>query len=414
METKPPPIRPLVLAVIMVGLLCRLTFVFFTPTFYAPDEQAHFNYIKQVAENHAFPIMPVAPTVSTWENWQPPLYYLCLAPLFRAAQSVSNEPDRIVRLLRLPSVLFWLFNIWLGATLLKRLEVKDGFTWVFVMGMASLLPTYTFTSAAINNDNLLAPLSGVLLCLVARRKPALGPAVCLGLVLGCALLTKQSAAIFVPMIALLTVQDCFRQRVAWSAGLFHLGVTLVIGGLVYAPWVVRNRLVYGSLTHELFAAPTRVWPSSAYGIASAVHNLVQSFWAVSGISNDVGYPFPLVGMLLLLLLLIPPRLARKTDPKLNPVMAETSRPVMVGFSFAVLLYIALTLRFGYLLGMGQGRHLFPVLFPIALLLAARLRRLPVKNMEWWAAGFWVAYAVSFTVFSLCRFPSHGLCPIPGV
>jgi len=54
--------------------------------------------------------------------------------------------------------------------------------------------------------------------------------------------------------------------------------------------------------------------------------------------------------------------------------------------------------------MGQGRHLFPVLYPIALLLAGRWRSFPVKNLEIHTAGVWMLYAVTFTVFSLWRFP----------
>jgi len=408
METKHPPLHPLVLTVIAVGLLCRLVFLYFTPAFCAPDEHSHFNYVKQLVENHAFPVMAPLRTgpANTWENCQSPLYYLSLVPLYRVAESVFAEPTAAVRLLRSASVLLWLFNIWLGMTLLRRLQIKDVFTWVFVMGMASLLPTYTFTSSSINNDNLLEPLCGVLLCLVVRRKPTLGHATLLGLVLGCALLTKQSAAVFVPMIVLLTAQDCFCQRVRWSTGAAQLGVTLVIGGLMYAPWVLRNWHLYHTLTPELLADQPKVWPSAAYGIASAIHNLTKTFWAVSGVANDISYPFPLAGMLLLLLIFIAPHLAAKPALEFAAPEEKASRPVTVAFSFAVLLYIALALKFGYFIGMGQGRYLFPVLFPIALLLAARLRRLPVKNLELWLTGFWVAYAVSFMIFSLCRFPDH--------
>ena len=71
---------------------------------------------------------------------------------------------------------------------------------------------------------------------------------------------------------------------------------------------------------------------------------------------------------------------------------------------AVLVNVGLVLRFGYQFGMGQGRHLFPVLFPISLALAWGLRPLPIKHPTVQAAGFWVTYAVIFTAYSLARFP----------
>jgi hypothetical protein len=54
--------------------------------------------------------------------------------------------------------------------------------------------------------------------------------------------------------------------------------------------------------------------------------------------------------------------------------------------------------------MGPGRPLFPLLYAVALVLAAGWRKLPVKALGLWAPGFWVIYAVSFTLFSLSRFP----------
>jgi 4-amino-4-deoxy-L-arabinose transferase-like glycosyltransferase len=406
-----PLFRPLILAVILTGLLCRLAFAVFTPTFYAPDEQAQFNYIQYLSEHQAFPVLTVISDKAAGESeyHQPPLYYLAMVLLLRLGQAVFRNLTGTVVFLRAFSILLWMLNLWFGGILLKRLQIKGRFVWVFVMAFASLLPTYTFVSSTINNDNLLAALGGGLLCLMAGREQSLRRSLSLGLLLGLALLTKQSAVVFIPAIVLLSVLDCFRHRIRWSSGLWHLGLTLGVALLVYLPWMFRNLHVYGTFTPErlsfnpeIMAAARKVWPSTAYGIASAVHNLVKTFWAVSGISNNVGYPFPLPGMLLLLLFFIMPLV--RTERKFDPLVAEANRPVMTAFLFAVLVNILLTLWFGFLIGMGQGRHLFPVLFPIALLLAGRLRRIPAKNPELLAAGFWMVYAVSFTACSLVRFP----------
>jgi 4-amino-4-deoxy-L-arabinose transferase-like glycosyltransferase len=402
MVTKPQTIQRLILAVIAAGLLCRLAYVLFTPTFCAPDEQAHFNYLKHLADERTFPVMTrmLGDPANEWEYHQPPVYYLLMAPVYSAIQAAGAGLDATVRLLRIPSVLLWLLNVWLGVVLLKRMEVKDDFTRFFVVAMACLLPTYTFVSSAINNDNLLITLGGVLLCLMARRSSALKDSIGLGLLLGLALLTKKSAAVFLPAIAVMAALDLLRGRIRWSSALVHLGVVFGLASLMYAPWAWRDWQVYHTLNPEFLATPRKEWPSVLYGIASAVHNLVKTFWAASGATNEVNYPFPIPGMVLMLLCCLP--LARWRKPAVEDDRTDWFR--MVPFLALAGVTILLVVRFGYQFGMGQGRHLFPVLFPIAVLLAARVRKFPVPHLEYFTAACWVIYAVAFLIFSLIRFP----------
>jgi len=392
-------------AVLATGLLCRVAFVFLTPVFYAPDEQAHFNYIQYLSERHSFPVETgkLGDPANDWEYCQPPLYYLALVPAFRAGQALCHDQGATVLVLRFFSLLLWLLNVWFGAVLLKRLRITDPAVWLFVMAMVCLLPTYTFVSAAINNDNLLATLGGGLLCVMARREPSLKRALALGLLLGLALLTKQSAIIFFPAIVLLSVLDGRNRRVRWTAGLLHLGVVLGAATVVYFPWALRNWQVYHTFTPEYLVVTRLSWPSMMYGMASATHNLVKTFWAVSGISNNIGYPFPLVGMIFLLLCVTWNQTRLKPERMFEALNVEANGPLLAAALLALCLNVVLVLRFGYLFGMGQGRHLFPVLYPIALLLASRWRSFPVKHLEVYTMGFWMAYAVAFMVFSLCRF-----------
>jgi hypothetical protein len=79
-------------------------------------------------------------------------------------------------------------------------------------------------------------------------------------------------------------------------------------------------------------------------------------------------------------------------------------PLLAALMIGVVINIILVLRFGYETGMGQGRHLFVLLFPIALLIAFGSRSLALQNSNARVAGFWIAYSVGFVIFSLCRFP----------
>jgi 4-amino-4-deoxy-L-arabinose transferase-like glycosyltransferase len=406
-QRRPLTARSLFVVVLVLGIVCRLAFVFLTPIFYAPDEQSHFNYLKYVAENHAFPVQAgrMGESDNEWEYFQPPLYYLTLVPVYRAMDSMFHSPAATVFALRLCSFFLWLLNIRLGLILLQRLEVKDEFLRLCTLTLACLLPTYAFVSSAINNDNLLITLGTGVICLMALRERSLKTSLLLGGLLGVALWVKQSAVVFFPAIGLLFFLERHRQAITWRTMFWQLGVVFGLAALIYSPWAARNWHVYGTFTPEDLSAAAKTWPSLVDGLISAAHNLVKTFWSVSGISNNLGYPFPLFGMGFGLVCLAGLALGWKQNPKpVATLLAGSHAPLLAALGFAVLVNVVLVLRFGYLYGMGQGRHLFPLLYPIALLLATGLRYVPARSPAVQATGFWITYALAFTAFSLCRFP----------
>lgn len=404
---RPLTAQSLFMVVLVLGVLCRLAYVFFTPVFYAPDEQSHLNYLKYLSENHAFPVQAAAMGESNneWEYFQPPLYYLLLVPIYRVVDAVFHSPAATVFALRLCSFLLWLLNVRLGLTLLKRLEVKDEFVWLSTLTLACLLPTYAFVSSAINNDNLMITLGTGVACLMAHREQSLKTSLALGGLLGLTLWVKQSAVVFFPAIGLLFLFQGFRRQIAWRAALGHLAVVLGLAVLIWSPWAVRNWYVYGTFTPEDLSAAAKTWPSAVDGIISATHNLAKTFWSVSGISNNIGYPFPLVGMCLALVAFAGLSLDMKQNPNvISRALVLPLAPVLAALAVAVLVNVILVLRFGYLYGMGQGRHLFPLLYPIALLLAWGLNSILTSNRALNVVGFWATYALAFAAFSLSQFP----------
>ncbi len=402
-DGKRPSLFPALLA---VGVICRLAYTVLTPTFYAPDEQSHFNHIKFIATHGEFATQTtkLGDPANEWEHNQPPLYYLALAPLYRFAEIIGFNQSGTVLLLRSFSFLLWLLNVWFGITLLNRLRITDKIVRTFFLGLLCLLPTYTFSSAAINNDNLLITLGGALLCLLSRRDYSIKSALLLGLTLGLALLTKQSAVVFIPVIGLLSVVELSRKHISWNTGMIFLALALGSAFLIYLPWAIRNWQLYHTLTPEFAVVDAIKWPSFAYGCASATHNLMKTFWAVSGIANDVGYPFPLLGMLFLVACIGAGQLGLQRKRPFDALNSAINRPLLTAMWIGVLINVLLVLRFGYLFGMGQGRHLYPVLFPIALLLGNWLRSLSVKKLEVHLAGGWIVYAVTFATYGLARFP----------
>ena len=139
-----------------------------TPAWQAPDEPAHYNYIKFIAEKHALPMlrkgeydqayneeftrtpqntasMSIDPL--RYENYAPPLYYLLAAPIYALT-------DGWIAAMRL-------FSVGLGGALvvvayLIGAEVFPG-QLLLALGSAAFVafvPQHLAMMSAVNNDSL--------------------------------------------------------------------------------------------------------------------------------------------------------------------------------------------------------------------------------------------------------------------
>ncbi len=107
-------------AILLVYLVLGAAFAILTPAWQAPDEPAHYNYVRYVAETGNFPVLhmgdyphtyleeiktagfPPGMPIDTirYEFHQPPLYYVLAAPIYRlTAGGIFNDSLLGVRLL---------------------------------------------------------------------------------------------------------------------------------------------------------------------------------------------------------------------------------------------------------------------------------------------------------------------------
>jgi hypothetical protein len=425
--------RALTRVILSTGLACRLAFLVATPTFYAPDEQSHYNYIRYLAEQRAFPVQTsrTDDPSNDWEYYQPPLYYLALVPLYWAADAVWGNPDLTVRLLRGVSILLWGATFWLSGRVLDRLRPSDEAVRSFALGLVCLLPTYAFLSSMLNNDNLLISLGSAVVLLSLRtfetdlgNHQRIRRLLFLGFVLGLALLTKLTAVIYLAWIgglALSTVGTGLRAplpRTSPAAGpalslrivVRTIGPPLLsaaVAALMWAPWGWRNVVIYGSLTAETVANVPRNWDSTRQAVLGTLHYMHHSFWSVSGIYNNVRGAYPRIGLGISIAAtggwLV--GLARRWRETV--LLAGRQMGITIAMILATSVNVLLVLRFGVLYGQGQGRFLFPLLLPITLLLGVGMRAYRVlseNQARLHLAGMQITYLVSFTAYSLAVFP----------
>ncbi len=238
------------------------------PPWQAPDEPAHYNYVRQLAQTGAYPVIEmgdydqallsqkVAPPDARpsfpldaiqYEDHQPPLFYTLAAPVFVAF-------DGSLVALRL-------FTLLIGAlavtfTYLAVLEVFPSQPGIaaFAAAWVALLPQHVHMAASLNNDALSEALIALTLWLSARLVMVAGrgagageqgsegggavtrrapPAsrralVLLGIVVGLSLLTKAQAYLCLP-VALAAVFMATHGRQPGRAVARDLGIVLAVG-----------------------------------------------------------------------------------------------------------------------------------------------------------------------------------------
>jgi len=370
------------------------------PAWQAPDEPAHYNYIRQLA-NGRFPIMAegdydqayldeirtarFAPEYSVadieYEDWQPPLYYLLLTPIFILFEG-ALLPLRLVSLLLGAGVIWLAYRT--ARLLFPEAEWVAWSTAVFI----AFIPQHVAMLASVNNDSLSELLIALLLYLTLRwvtregirklgddRRWLIG----LGVVLGLGFLTKATVYLMAPVLAVVLLWQYWR---TWQR-LFQAGVLLFAPAFVLgAIWWVRNVVVYGGLdvlgkaAHDavVVGQPRTVEWISQYGLDGTVQRFFQttfnSFWGQFGwMAVPMRLPEAPEAIYWLLLALCVAAvlgllLYRFTTTQL-PVQFRSRLPVLILW-LVFLLTLAIHVGYNFTFVQHQGRYLFPALIPISL------------------------------------------------
>ncbi len=405
-----------VILLILAGyLLAAVCYAIWTPAWQVPDEPAHYNYARYLAENGRFPILQAGdyphayleeikakrfpPDMSVdpirYESHQPPLYYILAAGVY----ALFTGAPLVVRLtaMRLLSVLMGASTLLLAYVLVREsFPGRSHLSWGTAAFMA-FLPMHIAITAGVNNDALAElMLAAILLWLLRylRRRPGrqapmrVRDWLPLGLLLGLGLLTKTSVYVALPIAALVILWGEGRLAKGGrrlSAVLWGWLVSFGIALLIALAWYVRNALTYGGLDilglgrHDAITTGqlrTAEW-LAANGLAALIRSLVrttfQSFW------GQFGWMGVLLDSRLYALLALLSGLAAfggfwwlvrllRRQAHLHP--QEARALIVLGLSalLTVLGYLWYNLQFVQ----HQGRYLFPALIPIGLAFAAGL------------------------------------------
>ena len=413
--------RLILTLILLVYLALGALYAVDTPRWEAPDEPAHFNYIRTIGETGRLPILafgdydgaylnqiksalfPASMSIDAirYESHQPPLYYLAATPVYLAARAGGLDAE--VLALRLFSVALGALLLLVAYAIVREIFPADTLLALATVGAIAAIPMHIAVSASVSND-LAAEIVFALILLLAvrriknaesdRRFVILG-----GILFGAALLTKMT--VFVPGALVLAGAEAARARANSGAekkpeltshALNVLLPLFILAAVISTPMFIRNLLTYGiadplgMARHNavVLGQPTTAGMIAQYGFSHIFFDFFavtfKSFWAQFGwmgvLVNDRIYVvlMALAGAAAFGFALYLLRIQRNRD-SLNAAQWGSMGLLMLTVVAALVDYIGYNLEFFQL----QGRYLFPALIPIALFGVIGLRELLARE-----------------------------------
>jgi 4-amino-4-deoxy-L-arabinose transferase-like glycosyltransferase len=394
------------LAVLITFLAIGAVFAITTPPWQAPDEPAHYNYVKFIVEHKALPIleagdydqtyneeftrtpqntqtMSIAPL--RYENYSPPLYYLLGAPIYALA-------DGWVVGLRM-------FSVFLGGALVvvaylvgaelfpDRLQIAIG-----AAAFVAFVPQHMAMLASVNSDSLAELV--IALCvwqslrLFHSTQPSQRSLLALGATLGLGLLTKASVYYTAGPVVLAALILHARRHTA-DTGMKALPGQMA---LVFIPaltlgalWWIRNLSVYGGFDvlglarHNMVVVgqPTTAEWIAKYGVAgmlgTGLTTTFHSFWGQFG---WMAVPMPDSTYLILgliSLVAVASWMGWLVEGwKVKGGRMKEPSPQAIILALLVLLTLGGFIWYNFTFVQYQGRYLFPALIPIGVVFSIGL------------------------------------------
>lgn len=435
-------------------------FTFAFPAFSGHDEVAHYAYMRVLMEEGRLPLVPdpyafseeyaagedpefdqipdyfqryQRYTTADWWNddtrvvrtvtylddylpagWiytanHPPLYYLLMAPVWEITATQSEETQ--LHAFRLAAIPFGMLTVLFAYLTVRRLFPRDTFLAVTVPTFVAFQPQIAYEAAMLNNDIVaIATTSACLYLIVVGLQNRFTVGLCswLGLALGLALLSKSTAVIVMPVIAIAMILRLgWRNIFEWvPKGALVLGVAAIVS----APWYLYMLRTYGSISALDWILKLQWWNNQDGVTRSITDQLLdrdfawmrwKETWGEFGWRliplNDtllrvlfwtsvlavVGLVIWAVLTILLRIRVRRASLARaraliaNSDPIINPTRAQLIGVLAMVVTCVVAYYAVL--QFGKTFDLTQARYYFPAVNAAAILLMLGFRMLtPVR------------------------------------
>ncbi|MGB9898562.1 MAG: hypothetical protein ACP5N6_15070 [Anaerolineae bacterium] len=374
------------------------------------DEQQHFHYIQSVCETGSIPTVgkdyisaeiaissyqtkrhevfhwPPYPSIypqdwglegHSYEGYQPPLYYLALAPLYIGASLISSDILVKLQILKWSNVVLSLTTLCLLYYVAMLLFPQRRFVPFLLCSLLVWWPERIMATSRVNNDVLTEVLGAALYVLLVksalRESISKRDSLLIGMVFGLGLLTKWT---FLPWIFGILYVFWLHRKAGFSGLLLAIGISLVM----VMPYALRNFLIYGDPTgfssFQQLAGPVSAPERTLVGFVRAVVEFLMYLWVVwwkgataggNPLTRSAFYAY-----FILFYSLIGFGLSRFLK---RYKQIERSTKVLFGLNFVTVGAFFLSIMSSYYAGripILQGRFMLPAALPLFVLLTSSL------------------------------------------
>ncbi len=385
-----------------------------TPDWQAPDEPAHINYVRQLADDHHFPVLQMGdwqqdyqqqlvssgfdPALTgrldtvQYEDHQPPLYYLLEAPIYALTDGDLLAMRLLSVLLGAGVVLTTWAVLWVLVPRWPNMAITGA-------AFVAFLPQHLSIMGSVSNDSLAELIVGltVLASVVylgnrrtlpedeesMTRTRAIHP-IWLGLLVGAALLTKTTIYFLGGVAVLAVLLRWRRERWPWQTAARQFAFVLIPALLIGGVWWARNVSVYGGLDftglnrHEKVTVGQLRTDDYIEDIGSSQYldkytkTTFHSFWGQFG---WMALPMPgrVYTLLLLFSLLVLTGVGlffwRHGWPR---TLTPSQRDALIVLAVVLICVVAAYILYNLSFVQFQGRYLYPALIVFAFLVAVGL------------------------------------------
>jgi len=430
------PSRPevaLFLTILAGYLIAGALFAVYTPAWQAPDEPAHYNYVRQVAEEGCCPRIEIgdwqggylqvltsarfAPEslerlyTIQYEDHHPPLYYLLASLVFR----LSNGS---LVALRLFSVVLGATTVGLTYAIGKRILPGQPQVALGAMALVAFLPQHLAMMSAVNNDALAEALVAFgLLWMIRYLKENEVPIWQFGLIAGLAILCKVTIYFLIPLFPLAIFLAWTKQEKPISVLAGRIAAILLVALVIGGGWWLRNIGAYGFPdflglgAHDAVVAdqPRTMDYVDKHGWINYTRQLIavtfKSFWGQFGwmalpLDSVLGGWIYRGFALLTLAGLSGSLLAARSSPASENSDMIACRHIRIIFTAAILIVLLAFFYYNLEFLQWQGRYLFPALIPIALSLVAGIDAWRARIFSRWEPSRWLTSVTMMCLFAL--------------
>lgn len=401
------------LIILGLALIRGMLYVSALPPWGLNDEQQHFHYIQSICEGGYIPIVGkdyISPEIAlssyqtkrrevfhwpsypsshpqdwglegySYEGYQPPLYYIVLAPIYKWTALISSNILVKLQVLKWASVCLSLITLYLLYHLVVLLFPRQQFAPFLVCSLIVWWPERTMSTSRVNNDVLVEVLGATLYVLLVKnalkKSVSKRDSLLIGIVFGLGLLTKMT---FLPWAVGIFYVFWLHRKDGWLGLLIATWISVIMA----TPYAIRNFLIYGDPTgfsgFQKLAGLVSAPDKTPFGVVKSVGEFLMYLWVVwwkgarAGGSLLVRIIFYIYFSLFYLLLGC--GLARFF---LRYKQTEKSTRILLILNFVVIGAFSLSVIGSYYAGripLLQGRFMLPVALPLLVLITNSLLQL---------------------------------------